>query len=268
MTTLESGDCANCARANDGPEQKFCPACGQPTPAHRIDWHFLGHELEHSVLHMDRGILFSLKELMLRPGHFMRDYLEGRRANQVKPLLLLMLMAAVVVFLTKYLVGADALGVGTTDGYSEAMKANANSQFDPSSMISTMTRVYAWMNAHFTATTLLLLPFEALAFRLAFHRVGKLNYPEWLVITALFTVQTFVFWTGLILLQRWIVQPHLWIMVLSVAYIIFSLAQYFGEYPRWKTVLRALLGFAIFMVFNYLLTFAAVAALILVSARG
>ena len=268
MTTLESGACANCDRAIDGAGQKFCPACGQATPAHRIDWHFLGHELEHSVLHMDRGIFYSLKELMLRPGHFMRDYLEGRRANQVKPLLLLMLMAALVVFLTKYLLGADALGAGAMDGYSEAMKANANPQLDSSLVVSTMTKVYAWMNAHFTATTLLLLPFEALAFRLAFHRVGKLNYPEWLVITALFTVQTFVFWTGLILLQRWIVQPHLWIMVLSVAYIIFSLVQYFGEYPRWKTVLRALLGFAIFMVFNYLLTFAAVMALIFISTRG
>lgn len=268
MKTTEPGRCANCDLVSVDPEQKFCPACGQPTPAHRIDWHFLGHELEHSVLHMDRGILFSLKELMLRPGHFMRNYIEGRRANQVKPLLLLMLMAAVVVFLTKYLVGADALGAGAMEGYSEAMKASANPQLDPPLRVSMLTQVYAWMNAHFTATTLLLLPFEALAFRLGFHRVGKLNYPEWLVITALFTVQTFVFWTGLILLQRWIIQPHLWIMVLSVAYIILSLIQYFGEYPRWKTVLRALLGFAIFMVFNYLLTFAAVGALILVSASG
>ena len=81
--------CINCGLAVAHPEQKFCPACGPPTPVHRIDWRFLGHELEHSVLHMDRGILYSLKELMLRPGHLMRGYLEGRRAKQVKPLLLL-----------------------------------------------------------------------------------------------------------------------------------------------------------------------------------
>ena len=88
---LDPGRCANCDRTIDGADQKFCPACGQPTPAHRIDWHFLGHELEHSVLHMDRGIFYSLKHLILRPGHFIRDYIEGRRARHVKPLMLIMI---------------------------------------------------------------------------------------------------------------------------------------------------------------------------------
>ena len=44
----DNSHCINCALAVAGPGQKFCPGCGQPTPAHRIDWHFLGHELEHS----------------------------------------------------------------------------------------------------------------------------------------------------------------------------------------------------------------------------
>ena len=80
----DARDCGNCGRAMDVSGQKFCPDCGQPTPAHRIDWHFLGHELEHSVLHMDRGILYSLRELMRRPGPLIRASLEGRRARQVK----------------------------------------------------------------------------------------------------------------------------------------------------------------------------------------
>ena len=52
----DASSCINCGHAVVGPDQTFCPACGQPTQPHRIDWHFLGHELEHSVLHMDRGI--------------------------------------------------------------------------------------------------------------------------------------------------------------------------------------------------------------------
>jgi hypothetical protein len=262
---LGQDKCANCTRAIDGTEQKFCPACGQPTPAHRIDWHFLGHELEHSVLHMDRGILYSLKHLMLRPGHLMRDYIEGLRGNQVKPLLLLMIMAAVVVLLSKYFLGGDVMGTSTLDGYSDVMKANAGTQLDTASLASATQKVYAWMNAHFTATTLLLLPFEAAAFWLAFRRVGKLNYPEWLVIVAFLTVQVFVFWAVLILLQRWVSQAQLWVIVLSFAYTLFSLAQYFRGYPRWKTMLRAVLGFMIFMLMNYALTFAAVAVVLVLS---
>ena len=108
----DNSHCINCALAVAGPGQKFCPGCGQPTPAHRIDWHFLGHELEHSVLHMDRGILYSLRQLMLRPGRLMRDYIDGRRGNHVKPLLLIMVSAAAVVLLNRFIAYA-ALKAGT-----------------------------------------------------------------------------------------------------------------------------------------------------------
>jgi hypothetical protein len=248
---LEPGGCANCSRAITGTEQKFCPACGQPTPARRIDWHFLGHELEHSVLHMDRGLFYSLKQLLLRPGHFMRDYIEGRRGNQAKPLLLLMIMSAVVVLLSRYLAGEGVVDSAVLAGASAHSKAGAGSPVDPALVAKASKLAADLMNQYFAAFTLLLLPLEAVAFRLAFHRVGKLNYPEWLVITALLTVQAFVFWAFLLILHRWIPQPALWMLLLSMIYVVFSLVQLFQGYPRWKSVLRALLGLAIYMVMNW-----------------
>src|SRR3546814_7761932 len=59
---------------------------------------------------MERGIAYSLAQLMLRPGHLMRDYIGGRRGRQAKPLLLLMVTAALVVFLSRYLLEGDVLG--------------------------------------------------------------------------------------------------------------------------------------------------------------
>jgi hypothetical protein len=256
---LEANHCANCALAIAGPEQKFCPACGQDTPAHRIDWHFLGHEFEHTVLHMDRGIFYSLKQLMLRPGHLMRDYIQGRRAGQVKPLLLLTMMAAVVVVLSKYLTGHEVMVAGSVGqpvgGDATAIALQA--QFVKASMAVT-----EWMSLHFAASTLLLLPFEAAAFRLAFLRVGRLNYPEWLVIATFLTVQTFVFWAVLVALHRWVPQTQLWALLLSMAYGIFSLVQFFQGYPRWKSALRTLLGFGIFMLINLLLVQTAVVGVV------
>ena len=247
----DASNCINCGRAVVDPDQKFCPACGQPTPVHRIDWHFLGHELEHSVLHMDRGILYSLKELMLRPGHLMRSYLEGRRAKQVKPLLLIMVMTAVVVVVTRFVMGEgvmDSVALPAID------KVNAGSagQVDPEHFARAMTAVGDWMSTHFAAFTLLLLPLEAAAFHLSFWRVGKLNYPEWLVITAFLTVQTLVLWLLLMPLRNWLspMQVQFFTLVGSIGYGVFSLVQFFGDYPRWKSVLRALLGFGIFMLVN------------------
>ena len=261
MAMPDVGKCANCARVTDGPEQKFCPACGQPTPAHRIDWHFLGHELEHSVLHMDRGILYSLKEVMLRPGQLMRAYLEGRRANQVRPLLLIMITAAAVVLLSKYLAGGDVLG-----GLTAAPAAGAAGL--PATLAATSRLIGDWMNAYFAVCTLLLLPFEALAFRLAFHRVEALNYPEWLVITAFLTVQTFVFWSIALVLQRWVPQAPAWSVLVSCTYGVLSLVQLFRPYARWKSLLRGLFGYALFFAASQVIVKVVVTIVLMVSMRG
>lgn len=261
----DASHCINCQRAVDVPGQKFCPACGQPTPAHRIDWHFLGHELEHSVLHMDRGIFYSLRELMLRPGRLIRDYLDGRRANQVKPLLLIMIMAAVVVFLTRYIAGGEMM-----DATVNAPGASADLPFDPARVSGITQSVTEWMNHHFALVTLLLLPVEAFALKLAFRRFGELNYPEWLVITAFLTVQAFVVWVLLLPLYRWLPQAQVYLLLapLSVAYGTFSLVQLFQGYPRWKTALRALLGFGFFFAVNGMLNVILVAVAMTMSLRG
>lgn len=244
--------CINCDRAVSGVDQKFCPGCGQPTPAHRIDWHFLGHELEHSVLHMDRGILFSLKQLMGRPGPLLRDYIDGKRGNQVKPLLLITMMSAVVLLLNRLLIGTSIVDGGAT----EAMLAG---QALPPEMLRFMTAsraVGAWIESHFAAFTLILLPVEALAFRLVFSRYSKLNYPEWLVITTLLTVQTFVIWSVLVVLHRWLPQTQALAGMLGMIYIVFSLVQFFQPRPIWSTVWRSALALGLFSVVSGILVFA------------
>ena len=252
---LDAGVCANCGLAICGADQKFCPACGQPTPAHRIDWHFLGHELEHSVLHMDRGIFYSLKNLMLRPGHFIRDYIEGRRARHVKPLMLIMILAAAMVFLAKYFLDGDLVGSGLSAGGTAAVSVKMGGQFDPTRLVKAFEVVTEWMNRNYTATTLMLLPLEALAFKWAFRRVGNLNYPEWLVITTFLTAQSFVIMISAAPLEYWFPQVRGWALSLVFVYTVVSLTQFFEPYPRWKSVLRSLLGFGIFMMFNLVFSF-------------
>lgn len=262
----DSGLCANCGRAIDGADQKFCPACGQPTPAHRIDWHFLGHEIEHSVLHMDRGILYTLKNLMLRPGHLIRDYIDGRRAHHVKPLMLIMITAAAVVLLTQWLTGGDIVGGELFRNAGNA--AAGDGKPDPARFAEIGAAVNAWMSHHFAAVTLLLLPLEAAAFKLAFWRSRKLNYPEWLVVTAFLTAQSFVVWAISIPLQRWVPGVTGWMLWPMIGYGVFSLVQCFNALPRWHVALRALLGYAVYLLMNMALTLVLMAVVFVASGRG
>ncbi len=254
----DMGKCANCARVTDGPEQKFCPACGQPTPVHRIDWHFLGHELEHSVLHMDRGVLYTLKQLMLRPGHLIRDYIEGRRVGVVKPLLLVMLTGAAATLMAHYALDGDALGSSFTQGVEAGMhQGNANAK--QAQAAATMMKVFGfvkdWMNSHLTLITLLVLPVQAAAFKLTFRRFKQINYPEWLVITSFLTAQLFVVWAVFMPVQRWWSDAQMAMILLAVILNLLSLTQVFQGYPRWKAFLRGAAGFAMVQVITAIAAF-------------
>ena len=248
-----SSSCINCDRASAGADQKYCPNCGQPTPVHRIDWHFLGHELEHSVLHMDRGILYSLKQLMLQPGRLLRDYIEGRRGNQVKPLLLITMMAAAVLLLNRLITGASIVDGGA----SEAMLAGQTMPAELLRFMAASRAVTGWVESHFAAFTLMLLPIEALAFRLIFSRYCKLNYPEWLVITTLLTVQTFVIWFVLMFAHRWMPYTQMLAGMLGMIYSVVSLVQFFQQRPVWSTVWRSVLALGFFSVISVLAVLAA-----------
>lgn len=254
----DMGKCANCARVTDGLEQKFCPACGQPTPVHRIDWHFLGHELEHSVLHMDRGVLYTLKQLMLRPGHLIRDYIEGRRLGVVKPLLLVMLTGAAATLMAHYALDGDALGSSFTKGVEAGMhQGNANAK--QAEAAATMMKVFGfvkdWMNSHLTLITLLVLPVQAAALKLTFRRFKQINYPEWLVITSFLTAQLFVVWAVFMPLQRWWSDAQVAMILLAVTLNLISLTQVFPGYPSWKAFLRGAAGFAMVQVITAIASF-------------
>ena len=246
----DNSHCINCALAVAGPGQKFCPGCGQPTPAHRIDWHFLGHELEHSVLHMDRGILYSLRQLMLRPGRLMRDYIDGRRGNHVKPLLLIMVSAAAVVLLNRFFAGGMLMDAGTPVGAAGSLEPGLMASAAAARYIIASQTVAGWVDAHFAAFTLALLPLEAWVLRLVFGRYGRLNYPEWLVVTALLTVQVFVIWMVLIPFHRWIPHTQFWAGLAGVAYAVYSLLQFFEGRPAWSTIWRSLVGYGVFSVLS------------------
>lgn len=259
----DASGCANCGLAAGHAGQRFCPACGQGTPAQRIDWPFMLREFEHGVLQMDRGLLYSMRELMARPGRLMRDYLEGRRARQVKPFLLLMVTAAAVVFLGRFLLGGDLMGSAMQAGF----EVGGGGQAGARPFFEVLASVEGWINSNFTVLTLLLLPLEAAALRIAFAGRG-LNYPEWLVVSAFLTAQTFVVVMLAIVLQRWMPQAQAWSALVALLYNLVSLVQLFPVHRRWTSALRGVAGLSLFVLVQGMIALAITAVLYVRSAQG
>ena len=165
------GTCANCGhQATDA----FCSSCGQRTGARRIDGHYLVHELQHGVLHVDRGILYTLRELFTRPGHSIREFLDGKRVRHFKPLAFVVITAGVYSFLSTLITPnllADLPG-------GDRMPPQALALLD-------------WFNAHDALLELTTLPLIAGASWFFFRKAGR-TYPEHLVINCFLAGQRYV----------------------------------------------------------------------------
>lgn len=94
---MEHDYCLNCEFAVDN---NFCPSCGQKTDTHRIVLkHFIFHDLLHGVWHLEKGIIFTLKETLTRPGQAALDYISGKRIKYYNVFYLSLLVIAVNILL-------------------------------------------------------------------------------------------------------------------------------------------------------------------------
>lgn len=80
----------------------YCNNCGQPAETHKINMHFLWHDIQHGLLHFDKGILYYLKQLFTRPGHSVREFIKGKKGKHFKPLSLVVFLAALYGFSYHY----------------------------------------------------------------------------------------------------------------------------------------------------------------------
>ncbi|HEX5000959.1 MAG TPA: DUF3667 domain-containing protein [Bacteroidia bacterium] len=88
--------CPNCGTAFEG---HYCPICRQAAPNERITWSYLGHQAMHGFFHVDRGLIHTIRELAIRPGYAIREYLNGKRGYHFNPVLFLVLTSSLASLL-------------------------------------------------------------------------------------------------------------------------------------------------------------------------
>lgn len=95
-----STKCLNCEHAING---NFCANCGQKIAIHRIDFkHFIKHDFLHGLFHVEKGMLFTAKESLIRPGKAALDYIEGKRIRYYNVFYFILLLIGLNLFLSNY----------------------------------------------------------------------------------------------------------------------------------------------------------------------
>jgi len=64
----------------------YCGQCGQRNVRRRLTWQAITEDLKVQLLEWDLPWLYTMKELSIRPGKAIREYIEGNRVKYVNPM--------------------------------------------------------------------------------------------------------------------------------------------------------------------------------------
>jgi len=172
------------------------------------------------------GLFYSARELFTRPGHAIRDYIEGKRVRHYKPISMLVVLAT-FYGLFYYTFEIDMFS-GNNDGLFDYEMVNE------------------WIGHHFPIVILMQLPVFALASYLVFRKQGY-NYYEHIILNSFFSAQKtwFRMFVMLVLVaigrkdnftqvSNWMFFPELFLML-------WSYGQFFKDMSKPRVFLKTFL---------------------------
>ena len=164
MTTY----CQNCNTALQG---KYCSNCGQSSETHKIDGHYLWHDVQHGLLHFDKGILFTTKELFTRPGNSIREFLEGKRVKHFQPISLVLVLAGIYGLLFHF------FKINMFENYVVASGSGERVVH----INEAIEKMSEWIGQHYSILALLQIPIFTIGTYLCFRKSGY-SFAEHLIL--------------------------------------------------------------------------------------
>lgn len=95
--TSQEHECLNC---HDHFTGKFCPRCGQAATTARFSMRVAASNFMDAYGMGERGMFRTLRDLILRPGYLILDYLRGMRTAYYAPFKLFFLLTALSLLVT------------------------------------------------------------------------------------------------------------------------------------------------------------------------
>ena len=220
-------DCKNC---NKEINSKFCPHCGQPTSLKRIDGNYIIHEIEH-VLHFERGILYTIKELITNPGQNIKKYLSENRSRLVKPIIFIIL-TSLIYSVTIAIFHIEKQYV----------------QFhDEGAKLLTAKKIFQWIQGHYGYANIIMGVFIAFWTKLFFKKY-KYNFFEILIVLcfvmgiAMLIFSIFAILEGITRLKISMIGG-----ITGVIYCSWAVGQFFGK-DQFFNYVKALFAYLIGMI--------------------
>lgn len=208
-------ECSNCYTIYEG---NYCNNCGQKAGVERFTLKHLPGEFLHGFFHVHGGLIYTIKELFIRPGVTLRGYISGKRVDYFNPFTFLVLISIAGGFVYKW--------SGVPDHMNENFLASGET--------------IRFTGKYFSYRMLLTIPAYALMCSII-YRSFKYNFAEHLIINTFLISQSMVLMVFWMLIGSLVHRGNLVFEILYISafisFILFQVVVYFRIFNTGKTFL-------------------------------
>lgn len=90
-----------CKKCDSEFEGNYCSNCGHPQKLERINGRYILSEIS-SVLNFQKGILYTIKELIIRPGRNINVFISEDRNRLVKPIMFILITSLIYTIIVSF----------------------------------------------------------------------------------------------------------------------------------------------------------------------
>lgn len=219
--------CINCETKTIG---KYCHNCKQKTDTKRLGVaHFIQEDIIHGALHFDKGLLFTLKEILLRPAVVAQNYIQGKRARYYNFFYLSLILIGFTILLKP--LKESPIPTSNNPNYLESMQ-------------------FAAKNIKFILLSFI--PFFALSSRIVYRKV-RYNFAEHAIIASICVVYFLLYNLAsdvmTIVGLKKVFDPILTLLInFVVVYIYYQTFKEFYQNRKYINFINALLTLALFLI--------------------
>lgn len=222
-----------CKKCGAALSDDFCSKCGNPKTLKRINGSYILREII-SVLNFDKGIFYTIKELLVRPGENVQKFIHNDRNRLVKPIIFVIVCSLIYTIAQQFLMFED--GYVSAGGFGD----------------SAVTSIYEWTQKNYGYANILMATFIAFWIKLFFKKYDY-NYFEIIILLC------FVMGIGMLIYTTFgIIESISQFKILQVGGIIafiytsWAIGQFFDKYKK-VNYLKALVAYFLGMITFFIL---------------
>jgi hypothetical protein len=199
----------NCRNCTNLITDNYCSSCGHPKTLKRVDGHYVAHEIQH-ILHFEKGILYTIKGLLIQPGKNIREFITDNRDRLVKPIIFIIITSLIYSSINHFF--------HVEEGYVSYNGEKA----------SATTQIFAWVQNHYGYANIIMGVFIAIWVKLFFRKYDY-NFFEILILLC------FIMGMGMLIFAVFTIAEALLKIslmqiaaVIGIAYCTWAIAQFFN----------------------------------------